>query len=412
MPQKVRVVLILAAIASIVIGCTAPADQSRSSQVSTPGATRASMRSEPTPTSIASPGAPPTPPPVDTARPTPPARTIDLASTEWVLSTLRGASPSVDATLAFTTVTNIDGRVGSCYYGGIYTSTDDRWLAMRPGPYVDPGCGKQVRSFKQVLESAVTYGATEDRLTIRDSSGETILTFNRNRAPRMDPALRGPYWILESMKGGPPKGLGAGLSFGYGDQYSGTAGCNDYFGTVRKAYNGKLHLGGAGHTDIGCDAIKYEHEYRLALTEATSYNVDGTRLVLEDASSREILVYRRYRSETDPSLVESEWELTSLRGNEPSSATKITLSFTMTWIIGSTGCGSYVWELAKAHKGTFVLSDHEDALTTAVKCPTGLEEQEQAYLEAIGETRTFKVQRGTLEMRDRSGQTVLVFRRR
>jgi inhibitor of cysteine peptidase len=79
-----------------------------------------------------------------------------------------------------------------------------------------------------------------------------------------------------------------------GDQLSGTAGCNRYFGSVT-IENGAPSAGGVGSTQMWCGTYEgvmdQETDYLQALGTAVRYDVEDGQLILFDADGQALLVF-------------------------------------------------------------------------------------------------------------------------
>jgi heat shock protein HslJ len=118
---------------------------------------------------------------------------------------------------------------------------------------------------------------------------------------------------------------------------------------------------------------------------------------------------------SENALEGTEWVLTSLRGKPLLEGTHITLSFEDKWLSGFAGCNAYgggpdSGGYAVADDGTLTLPQ---LAITVMACPSpeGVMEQEQAYVEALRSTASYRLADGHLEIRDAAGETILVFAR-
>ena len=101
------------------------------------------------------------------------------------------------------------------------------------------------------------------------------------------------------------------------------------------------------------------------------------------------------------------WELESLAGNAVLSGTTITIEFSDDQVSGSAGCNQY-WGNYQAEENRLSVSD---VFSTEMGClePTGILEQETAYLTALSVATSYQITADRLEMFDESGDQVLVF---
>ena len=105
------------------------------------------------------------------------------------------------------------------------------------------------------------------------------------------------------------------------------------------------------------------------------------------------------------------WELVSLRGERLAQGPAVTLRFYSHKFVGWTTCNKYGAPLNSLRNGA---ADWERSVyTTDMLClRPELAAQEKAYLEALDSVVAYKVGLSRLELVDRSGETVLVYRRR
>jgi heat shock protein HslJ len=117
------------------------------------------------------------------------------------------------------------------------------------------------------------------------------------------------------------------------------------------------------------------------------------------------------RARVDPRLWLGRWELVSLRGEGlVEGGRPVTLRFYRDGFVGWTTCNKYGAWLQRFRDG---VADWEGGIfTTDVGCRPELMAQERAYLEALDGVVGYEVGISRLELVDRSGETVLVYRRR
>jgi len=118
------------------------------------------------------------------------------------------------------------------------------------------------------------------------------------------------------------------------------------------------------------------------------------------------------RARVDPRLWAGRWELVSLRGQGLVEGPRpVTLRFYRDRFAGWTACNKYGAWLHRFRDG---VADWERSVdTTDLLClRPELTVQEQAYLEALDSVAGYEVGLSRLALMDRSGETVLVYRRR
>lgn len=118
-----------------------------------------------------------------------------------------------------------------------------------------------------------------------------------------------------------------------------------------------------------------------------------------------------------PDLIGTAWILTSLRGQPPLADTHLTLEFLEDGAAGFAGCNSFGSAGGAEGESEYVASGGELALgalaQTLMLCdgPEGVMEQEQAYMEALGQATAYRVEGDVLELQDEGGETILTFQR-
>jgi heat shock protein HslJ len=121
-----------------------------------------------------------------------------------------------------------------------------------------------------------------------------VLLVGCSPSPADSPSLDGTQWVLVALEGEPPlRGKAPSAEFS-GDQISGSAGCNHYFGTY--AVSGDdITISDVARTEMYCmdpeGVMDQEEAFVAALTSAASYRLAGARLELLDATGSVILAF-------------------------------------------------------------------------------------------------------------------------
>lgn len=107
-----------------------------------------------------------------------------------------------------------------------------------------------------------------------------------------------------------------------------------------------------------------------------------------------------------PALPGSKWELVTLNGAAPVKGTSVTLFFGDDGQAGgNASCNTYGGSYQVAGSNlTF-----DQMVSTMMACEPAINEQEQAYLKALGETKSYAVTGGNLTLKDASGNSLAVF---
>jgi heat shock protein HslJ len=106
--------------------------------------------------------------------------------------------------------------------------------------------------------------------------------------------IAGPTWRLTSIAGRPVlPGTALTALFSTENRVSGTAGCNNYFGSA-KAESGRLAVGPLASTLMACGTdgvMEQEARYLAALQAATRYEIRGDELRLGSSAAETTLVF-------------------------------------------------------------------------------------------------------------------------
>ena len=349
-----------------------------------------------------------------------PKVSIPLEGTEWVLASVRGdnliAGPPL--ALAFYPDSYMEGSAGCNSYGADYTVSGQEFhIAQIHRTHFDceepPGIMLQDRAFFEALASVAAYRATGDSLEFDDASGETILVYTRKLPAVVDPALEDTEWSLESLNGGRLlDGSRITLNLG-GEGFGGYSGCNNYGGKYGAADGGALRFGSFAVTAMACSTpegvMEQEQAYVSALSQASTYRLQGTRLEIQDAAGRTVLVFaRKDPFDTDPSaLVGTAWRLASVDGESVSEDSIFTLAFYSEYILGGhAGCRDYLATYQATGDNLNLLFESMFDVDCRVEDPAL--EQEVQFLDIMAPKADLRLGEGELEIYGERGG-VLVF---
>ena len=229
--------------------------------------------------------------PVETA-PADIEATADLAGTSWVMTSV-GGQPPVEGTtvsLNFTSATDVSGDSGCNGFGGTY-ETDGFHIQF--GPLIgtlmaclDEGVMEQETAFRTALEEAAFYDvSTAGNLRLYDADSTMLVEF----AP-VSSSLDGTAWDVVNYNNGREAVVSvmadtALTAVFEGDQISGSAGCNSYFGGF-VAEDGEISIGPLASTRRACageGVMEQEAEFLAALESAATYTISGSRLEMRTA---------------------------------------------------------------------------------------------------------------------------------
>jgi heat shock protein HslJ len=193
---------------------------------------------------------------------------------------------------------------------------------------------------------------------------------------------------------------------------TGSAGCNNYFGTYELSGN-SLALGPVAMTEMYCaepgSIMDQESQYLSALQASVSIQQEEDRLNLINAAGETVLVY----SLVQPVMLEgTPWVLSGYNNGKNAvvsilAGSEITAEFVEGTVSGSAGCNNY-------HAGYELAGEHISigpAAATRMFCaePEGIMDQENSYLQALEMASTFEIKSDTLQMYDRNGARVLTY---
>jgi heat shock protein HslJ len=218
------------------------------------------------------------------------AETVDLAGTRWEMTSLRGQPPLEDTTvsLEFGSDGEASGTSGCNGYGGTY---ETEGITISFGPLVgtliacEEPVMEQENSYRDALDEAAFYEVTEDgELRLFDADTTLLVTF----APAST-TLEGTSWNVLNYNNGNQAVVsvlaGTELTVVFGEEISGSAGCNNFFGSFT-AEDGAIEIGPLAATRKLCpqeDVMDQEAQFLTALESAATYRITGDRLELRTA---------------------------------------------------------------------------------------------------------------------------------
>jgi heat shock protein HslJ len=220
------------------------------------------------------------------------APTVSLDGTSWVLVSLNGqpALPAPQVTLNFTK-NKIAGSDGCNQYSSSYIVKGnsiriDKNIVSTMMACPDP-IMQQASAYTTVLTQAATYKVDGGKLTLSDSSGKALATFNQQNTD-----LAGTSWTVTGYNNGKQAvvsvlgGTSLTAEFNSDGKLIGSAGCNNYNATYETT--GKnIKIGPVASTKKMCNdptgVMDQENQFLTALGTATTYTTDGGKLELRTA---------------------------------------------------------------------------------------------------------------------------------
>lgn len=223
------------------------------------------------------------------------AASIDLAGTNWLLSSLGGETPLADTalTLEFGTDSTVAGSDGCNRFNTTYTQNGAELTVAQPAASTMIACDEPVMSqataFQEALAAVETFSATEQELVLMESDGNELGVFTV-----VSQELGGTSWIVTNYNNGREAVVGViggtelSASFGDEGELSGKAGCNNYFASYEvDAEAGTITIGQIGSAMMACEEpdgiMAQEQEFLAALATAATYRIQGNTLELRTA---------------------------------------------------------------------------------------------------------------------------------
>jgi heat shock protein HslJ len=250
----------------------------------------------------------PATPPLTTPAVTMPS---SLLGTWTLISALAatGASnvmPGTTITATFSEDGTVSGSAGcnnyvASYQAGVNTLTIGQPATTRM--YCDSPAGimNQETIYLTDLQGAATYAVSGDQLTIYDTTGKTLLTYQRSGAAPTPLSLAGIPWKLELYRGTGGSNVpvipttNVTALFSSPGIINGSAGCNSYTGSYTTSAPNGLSIGPLAVTLMYCGepgVMDQETAYLTLLNTVASYEVtaDG-KLNLKSAGGTTVLIY-------------------------------------------------------------------------------------------------------------------------
>jgi len=234
---------------------------------------------------------------------------LHLNGTGWTLTEYVSGGRSVQ-TLNGTTITMVfggEGRItGSAGCNHYFASYDTKGTTITIGQAgstlmycTGEGVMEQESAYLALLNKAASVSSVNDRLTLADAQGRTILSFVRIVMPDPEP-LVGTTWTLDSLYTADAvssvlAGTNITAVFGEDGRVSGSAGCNNYFGSYTVT-DSSLLISSVGSTKMNCPGtgiMQQENNFLESLGRTAKFTISGNRLSLEDLHGATLLTFTR-----------------------------------------------------------------------------------------------------------------------
>ena len=226
-------------------------------------------------------------------------------------------------------------------------------------------------------------------------------------------ALAGPTWQLTKL-GAVTRGVTSVTATFTGDgKVSGFSGCNQYSGSYTTS-GGSISISRPVATTLmacGPAPTLLERVYLKALTSARRYAITGSKLTLKSKLGLPVATF----AVQPQSLAGTRWTVLSYNNGKQAvvsvmAATTLTANFDANGSLsGFGGCNDYSAEV----KTTPPKITIGPVASTRKSCstPTGVMNQEAAYLAALDTAATYQIQGSRLELRTAAGAIVADFAR-
>jgi heat shock protein HslJ len=226
--------------------------------------------------------------------------------------------------------------------------------------------------------------------------------------------LTGQVWALTDLAGKAPlQNTGITIQFNTDGTLAGSSGCNQYNGTYT-ASGSSLTIKLGASTMMACDqpVMVQETAYQTALTGVKAYTVKGDKLTLFGPNNTEIANYKA----TSQDLAGTTWDVIGYNNGKQAvtsviAGTQMDIQFGKDGTVsGNSGCNTY--------SGSYTVNGNQIQIgplaSTMMACsdPTGIMEQEQQFLAALGTAATYQIENNALELRTADGALAADFNKK
>ena len=340
-----------------------------------------------------------------------PAATVDLAGTNWILSSLNGELPlaGTAVSLQFGTDGTVFGTDGCNRYNTTYTQ-DGSSLTINQSQGIsslmacEEAVMNQATTYMSALSATTSFTATGSQLSLLNGDA-VVATFVAgtldDAAPEANADLAGTNWLLSSLDGALPiSGTTMYLQFGTDGTVSGSDGCNQ----VNTSYTqdgSSLTFGQPGaSTMMACEepVMTQATAFNTALANTTSFVMTEIDLVLQN---RDETLATFVANSTD--LTDTAWEVVNYNNGREAvvgliAGTEISAYFGVEGdLTGNAGCNNYFTSFTAAN-GSIEIGMPGSTMRFCDQ-PAGIMEQESEYLAALQTAATYSIDGNMLQMR-------------
>lgn len=216
--------------------------------------------------------------------------------------------------------------------------------------------------------------------------------------------IEGQDWQLVSLGAAPAVPGSEATMLLENGRATGTTGCNRYNGTYELGAKGALRFGPIAMTQMACQGLmEQEQAFGKALAATTSYSTSQGTLNLLDASAA---VVATFKPRPATALAGTNWFADGINNGKQAvvsiaAGSQVTAVFGAGGkLTGSAGCNNY--------SATYTVDGDKLAITapaaTKKMCPDpAVMEQENAYLKALSQVATFRIDGDRLDLRSVDG---------
>jgi heat shock protein HslJ len=354
-----------------------------------------------------------------------PAATVDLAGTNWILSSLNGELPlaGTTVTLQFGNDGTVSGTDGCNRFNTTYTQ-DGSSLTINPSTGISTlmACEEpvmnQATAYTTALSETSSFTASGNQLSLSNGN-EVLATFVAGTVDTAEPVnnadLSGTNWLLSALNGELPiSGTTMYLQFATDGTVSGSDGCNLFNASfTQEGTVLTINMQEGATTDMACEepVMAQATVFTTALADTTNFVMTENDLVLQNGD--EVLATFVVNS-TD--LANTVWEVVNYNNGREAvvgliSGTEITAYFGLEGdLSGNAGCNQYFTSFT-AGNGSIEIGTIGSSMRFCEE-PLGVMEQEAEYLAALESATTYSIQGDVLQMRTAGDELAVVMKRK
>lgn len=362
-----------------------------------------------------------------------PEASIELAGTNWVLSSLNGSLPVANSvvTLQFGADGTVFGTDGCNQFNTTYTQ-DGANLTINQSSGIsslmacDEAIMNQATAYMTALASVTSFTASGNQLSLR-AGDQVVATFVAGTADAAAPAavaasagmaagsdLAGTGWVLSALNGEMPiSGTAVTLQFATDGTVSGTDGCNQFNTSYTQDGSSLTFAQPGASTMMACEeaVMTQATNFMNALTATDSFTISQDMLSL--LSGGQVVAAFAAQS-TD--LAGTAWEVISYNNGRDAVVGLITGIEISAYfgaegdLSGNAGCNQYFASFT-ASNGSIEIG-MPGATMRFCEEPAGIMEQESEFLAALQSAATYSIQGNMLQMRTADDQLAVLMTRK